>query len=135
MDRAAGRGCARRLARETATYRRFNAWKLRADAIGMRWRRPLGIAFSFALGLFAHPGMAHSSPNVRNGRIAFVTWYDHPSLAAIWPDGTGRTELTAGSSGYASPAWSPDGRKLLFVNAGTPTGHQIFLINADGTGL
>jgi TolB protein len=101
----------------------------------MRSRLTLGVALSVALSLSAHPTAARSTPSVQDGQIAFVTWYDDPSLVAISPDGTGRTVLTTGSYGYASPTWSPDGRKLLFVGVDQITGHQIFMINADGTGL
>jgi Tol biopolymer transport system component len=69
-----------------------------------------------------------------NGAIAFVTWYTNPQIYSIQPDGTGLTQLTSDPSSYAAPAWSPNGRKLLYVDFGAGPG-QIFAMNADGSGV
>ena len=50
------------------------------------------------------------------------------------PDGTDRRRLTDGLAGVSeTPQWSPDRSKIVFE--GGPTGGDIYLINADGTGL
>jgi Tol biopolymer transport system component len=50
------------------------------------------------------------------------------------PDGSGRTKLTDGRTGFAdTPQWSPDRSKIVFE--GGPTRGDIWVINADGTGL
>jgi Tol biopolymer transport system component len=68
------------------------------------------------------------------------------SAANVWvvkADGTARTPLTGGTTTTAStPAWSPDGTKLVFISNqnidGTDTNGttlNIWMVNADGTGL
>src|SRR5438876_4371623 len=64
----------------------------------------------------------------------------------IWlvrPDGSGATPLTAGRSPavqpesyveHDQPAWSPDGKQIAFVS-GPPNAREIWIVNADGTGL
>ena len=50
-------------------------------------------------------------------------------------DGSGVRNLTRKPRGaaYAAPAWSPDGRKIVF--AGARDGNsEIYLMNADGSG-
>ena len=50
------------------------------------------------------------------------------------PDGTDRRRLTDGFAGLSeTPQWSPDRSKIVFE--GGPTGGDIFVINADGSGL
>ena len=48
-------------------------------------------------------------------------------------DGSDQTQLLLGGR----PAWSPDGSKIVFDSNGltAPNGHDIFVMNADGTGL
>jgi Tol biopolymer transport system component/uncharacterized protein YjdB len=61
------------------------------------------------------------------------------SDGGIWsmnPDGSGRTNLTAGLGLYAtSPAWSPDGAQIVFVGAFAYSHSHLYVINRDGTGL
>jgi Tol biopolymer transport system component len=47
-------------------------------------------------------------------------------ISIVSPDGTGLRKLV--SSGY-DPAWSPDGRTIIYIDGGT-----IYAMNADGTG-
>jgi TolB protein len=57
-------------------------------------------------------------------------------------DGSGQRRLTRNAAADASPAWSPDGRKIAFVrNRGAPcyapvclSNSGIYVMNADGTG-
>jgi Tol biopolymer transport system component len=45
-------------------------------------------------------------------------------------------QLTDDSVQALTPTWSPDGSQIVFhTPIGTPTGFQLFRINADGTGL
>ena len=62
--------------------------------------------------------------------------------ADVWvmnADGSGQTALTGGlhGEGGTEPGWSPDGTQIAFSsNAyGAPNGHDIFVMNADGTGV
>lgn len=49
-------------------------------------------------------------------------------------DGSQQRMVLPGTAAQASPAWSPDGRRIAFAEQ-VPPGHlQIFVVNADGTG-
>jgi len=56
----------------------------------------------------------------------------------IWklrPDGSGATNLTAGSgANNGFPYFSPDGRSIVF-RSGRDGNHEIYLMSADGTGV
>ncbi len=56
----------------------------------------------------------------------------------IWTmnaDGTGRTQVGSTPEGEASPAWSPDGQKLVFESQDSAGQADILAMNADGTGI
>ena len=54
-----------------------------------------------------------------------------PGIFLMNADGTARHTLTSG--GDASPAWSPDGHKILFSCESNQIS-DICVVNADGTG-
>jgi Tol biopolymer transport system component len=75
-------------------------------------------------------------------KIAFVR--DFNGIFVMNPDGSGQTQILDGPSmGFSSgsissfPDWSPDGKKIVFNGAmkGSLNGADIYVINADGTGL
>jgi TolB protein len=72
-------------------------------------------------------------------RIAFIGGgpdEDH-GVYLVNPDGTGLRLLTAAGPRFnvdTVPLWSPDGTKLLF-HAGNPAAEDLWLVNADGSGL
>ena len=50
-------------------------------------------------------------------------------------DGTGTTRLTTTSGDDRTPAWSPDGSKIVFCSGrGGAYFYQIYVMNSDGTG-
>ena len=56
-------------------------------------------------------------------------------------DGSGQRRLTRNLSGDFHPAWSPDGRKIVFENGGSSAGggnswgwYDVYVVNADGSG-
>ena len=72
------------------------------------------------------------------GRLAFSDESYLPGKGQIYlvnNDGTGLTQLT--TSGYDfNPAWSPDGRKIIFLsqrNNHHSTNNEIYIMNADGS--
>src|SRR6266849_9217787 len=73
-------------------------------------------------------------------KIAFVR--DFKGIFVMNPDGSGQTQILDGAgAGFSSITsfanWSPDGRKLAFngLVKGSKDGSDIYVINADGTGL
>lgn len=73
-------------------------------------------------------------------RIAFtkLTSFDintgvfNDDIYTINRDGSGITKLTNTPSDEQGPAWSPDGRKIVFTSTGPPAG--LYVMNADGSG-
>jgi len=67
-------------------------------------------------------------------KIAFVS--DRNGAPDIWvmdPDGSNQRPLTNDSARDAEPAWSPDGKRILFVSdRGTKTA-QLFVMRPDGS--
>jgi TolB protein len=49
-------------------------------------------------------------------------------------DGSGKRRLTRNSANDYHPAWSPDGRRVVFVRARPEGDEAIYVMNADGSG-
>jgi dipeptidyl aminopeptidase/acylaminoacyl peptidase len=49
-------------------------------------------------------------------------------------DGTGRTELTEGAGDKITPAWSPDGERLVFARQNRAGKFDLVVMNPDGRG-
>ncbi|MBL0939178.1 MAG: PD40 domain-containing protein [Gemmatimonadaceae bacterium] len=79
------------------------------------------------------------SPNGQ--RIAFIRLTETGNTQLYLADIDGRNEMAVMLAlapsltyGYNTPAWSPDGSRLLF-SAGDPGRQHLHIINANGTGL
>jgi tol-pal system beta propeller repeat protein TolB len=73
---------------------------------------------------------------VSNGRIAFARLSDRGwQIETINPDGTSDATLAGIPSNAFHPAWSPDGRRILFEVQSSGGRTQIFVMNDDGSGL
>jgi serine/threonine protein kinase len=77
------------------------------------------------------------------GRIAMASDRSE-NLLQIWtinPDGSDPQQLTFDPGDKTQPRWSPDGSRLLYVapggtdELGTQLGLDLWIINADGTGI
>src|SRR5215211_357085 len=72
-----------------------------------------------------------------NGKIAFVSDRDGDNdIYTIGFTGDNLKRLTNNSKNDRFPAWSPDGRKIVFSSGlrGTAYSEDIFVMNADGSG-
>jgi Tol biopolymer transport system component len=100
----------------------------------------------------ARSGAAAGTPSSKIAFLRFVSGARRDSSYELYvmnADGSGKLRLArsplAGNAGPFRPAWSPDGRKLAFAiqlrgSAGLcdragACNEEIFVINADGTGL
>jgi Tol biopolymer transport system component len=105
----------------------------------MRWFALLTLIVLLAVGC----GGSKAQEVKATGSIAFIR---DGQLWVMKADGTGQRALTRDRAEKASPAWSPDGRKVAYAydggevirNAGTPQESaaypsHIFVINADGS--
>ena len=80
-----------------------------------------------------------------SGQIAFVSARSGiPQIYLMNTDGTELTALTITAEGSCQPAWSPDGRQLVFTSPCRARGDfyedaypdsSLFIMNADGTGV
>jgi Tol biopolymer transport system component len=106
-----------------------------------RWHAAgfLLVALAFATLAWLGSETAHATLPGENGRIAFERG------GLIWvmnPDGSDQTRLTCeadfdadqGRWPAASPAWSPDGRRIAFERHDGWRTTLVYVINADGTG-
>ena len=76
----------------------------------------------------------------KNGRIAYAS-YDAPfpkgdsEIYTINPDGSGKTQLTHNNTDDLDPAYSPDGKKIVYAGQDGPKGDlEIYTLNARGGG-
>jgi Tol biopolymer transport system component len=70
-----------------------------------------------------------------NGRIAYAGWNRGKDfeIYTINPDGSGKRQLTHNNTDDLDPAYSPDGKKIVYVGKDGPKGDlEIYTINARG---
>jgi len=71
----------------------------------------------------------------KNGRIVYTDWdagKDY-EIYTINPDGSGNTQLTHNNTDDIDPAYSPDGKKIVYAGQDGPKGDlEIYTINASG---
>jgi Tol biopolymer transport system component len=92
------------------------------------------VAIAFAVRAFE---VAERTPRpastVENGKIAFSSQGD---IFLMEPDGSSAINLTRTDDFWEiDPAWSPDGTQIAFVGCGDCDTSDLYLMNADGTGV
>ena len=93
----------------------------------------LCIAVTIVVAL-ALPASALATFPGRNGKIAFTTQRDGNSeIYSMNADGSGVTRLTNHPSGDGNPAWSPDGKTILFASLRDGSSSKVWIMNADGS--
>jgi hypothetical protein len=73
----------------------------------------------------------------KNGRIVYAGWNRGKDfeIYTINPDGSGKTQLTNNNTDDLDPAYSPDGKKIVYAGQDGPKGDlEIYTINARGGG-
>jgi Tol biopolymer transport system component len=100
-----------------------------------------GIGFAIRAFRVTEPS-PRSATTIENGEIAFTALTSRSATtAATWvvnPDSTGLAELSQASriGAELGPAWSPDGTKVaLYVHDPVEGSYDIYIMNADGTGV
>src|SRR5439155_16939492 len=79
-------------------------------------------------------GCAHWSPDGR--RIAFIGGTNHkPAIDVVNADGSGVRTLLEDTTYIGGLSWSPDGRKLVFASGRDHPAGELYVMNADGSGV
>jgi Tol biopolymer transport system component len=98
------------------------------------------VAVACAVALSVVSEKAEATFPGKNGRIAYAS-YDAPfpkgdsEIYTINPDGSGKTQLTHNDTDDEDPAYSPDGKKIVYAGQDGPKGDlEIYTINARGGG-
>ena len=113
---------------------RFDRHPQALDTRIVRFARRVGVVVVAVLvaGL-ALASSASPTPPGRDGLIAYVSHGGPASrtygIVLVKADGSGRQDLTTNWRD-TSPAWSPDGARLVFVRAG-----RLYVIGSNGSGL
>lgn len=99
----------------------------------------VGVLIGMLAILLAGAGAAQAAFPGQNGKISFDTLQPSPPASGfelridlINPDATGRAPLTGSPVNDLSPAWSADGKRIVFTRR-VGTDSEIWVINADGT--
>lgn len=113
---------------------------VKLNGTGRRQITPPGMTVDFCTGSWSPQGneivfSAHVPDTDRS--TIWVVHSDGSDLREIPVPGCGGPRSNPASIGCQNPAWSPDGRQIMFERHFlTPTNHfELYTVNADGSGL
>ena len=95
----------------------------------------VAVAVACAVALSALSEKAEATFPGKNGRIVYAGWNrgEDFEIYTINPDGSGKIQLTHNNTVDEDPAYSPDGKKIVYVGKDGPKGDlEIYTINASG---
>jgi hypothetical protein len=95
----------------------------------------LAVAVACAVVVLALSEKAEATFPGKNGRIAYAGWNRGKDfeIYTINPDGSGKRQLTHNNTDDLDPAYSPDGKKIVYAGKDGPKGDlEIYTINARG---
>src|SRR5919112_1399824 len=93
------------------------------------------VAVACAVALLVVSEKAGATFPGKNGRIAYAGWNRGKDfeIYTIKPDGSGKTQLTHNNTDDHDPAFSPDGKKIVYSGKDGPKGDlEIYTIGARG---
>ena len=93
------------------------------------------VAVACAVALSAVSEKAEATFPGKNGRITYASYGGgkDSEIYTINSDGSGKTQLTHNDTDDIDPAYSPDGKKIVYVGKDGPKGDlEIYTINARG---
>jgi hypothetical protein len=93
------------------------------------------VAVACAVALSALSEKAEATFPGKNGRIVYAGWNrgEDFEIYTINPDGSGKTQLTNNNTVDEDPAYSPDGKKIVYVGKDGPKGnYELYTIGARG---
>jgi Tol biopolymer transport system component len=95
------------------------------------------VAVACAVALSAVSEKAEATFPGKNGRIAYAGWNRGKDyeIYTINPNGSGKTQLTHNNTDDIDPAYSPDGKKIVYAGEVGPKGnYELYTIGARGGG-
>ena len=105
----------------------------RLNSSAARTLAAIGVALGGWAAVVVLTGFAYSGPSTSVGRIVFVGAFGASEIYTINPDGTGRRRLTSDDLSKTYPAWSPDGRKIVYTALTSARSSDVFVMNANGS--